>query len=321
MNQPPIKQRADPPSAVLRRTGQLRSIPLEAVLRLCGAQPDRHDQHKWHTAVGTLSVNGAKFINWNCGSGGGGAIDLVIHLHHFHFRAALDWLERAFPNPPPRPSLAPAKPSLKMPAADPHKLWRVQAYLIHQRRLPDALLDPLIHSGLLYADARANAVFVLLGNKNNPVGAELRGTSDSRWRGMAPGSQKNRGFFSIPSSGPGLHPIAGMPADASACASHADRSAQAGSLPPRPIILCESAIDAISCHALHPDHCCISTSGARPNPRWLPAFLHHGFHIFCGFDADPTGESAAHAMLSLYPAIQRLRPTRHDWNDLLISQA
>lgn len=291
MSRPPIKQRAD----------QLRSIPLEAVLRLCGAQPDRHDKHKWHTAVGTLAVNGAKFINWNCGTGGGGAIDLVIHLHHFHFGAALEWLERAFPNPPP-PQLAHPKPSLKMPAADPQKLWRVKTYLIHQRRLPEALLDPLIQSGLLYADARANAVFVLLGKENTPVGAELRGTGDYRWRGMAPGSEKDRGFFSIPSSFPGYSPLADSPA-------------------PRPIILCESAIDAISCFALHPDHRCISTSGARPNPHWLTAFLDQGLPICCGFDTDPTGETAAIAMLSLYPSIQRLRPSRHDWNVLLISQS
>src|SRR5258708_6076954 len=153
-----------------QRVDQLRAIPLEAVLRLCGAQPDRHDKFKWHTAAGTLSVTGAKFINWNCGGGGGGAIDLVIHLHHLHFKEALDWLERQFPNPPP-PNLSPARPALKIPPADPQKLWRVKGYLIDQRRLPAALLDPLIQSGLLYADARANAVFLLLGKENTPVAA------------------------------------------------------------------------------------------------------------------------------------------------------
>jgi hypothetical protein len=46
---------------------RLRAIPLEVVLPRCGAQPDRYDKHKWHTAAGVLSVNGAKFMNWNCG--------------------------------------------------------------------------------------------------------------------------------------------------------------------------------------------------------------------------------------------------------------
>jgi hypothetical protein len=280
-----------------QRTDQLRSIPLQAVLQLCGAQPDRHDKSKWHTPAGTISVNGAKFINWACGVGGGGAIDLLIHLRNLHFKEALDWLERAFPNPPPPPP-SPSRPALKMPAADPHKLGPVQGYLIHQRRLPALLLDPLIQSGVLYADAHANAVFALLGKENTPVGAELRGTTDQRWRGMAPGSRKDLGFFSIPTS---LPQAARPPAQL-------------------PIILCESAIDAISCFVLHPGHCCISTSGARPNPQWLPAFLGQGIQLYCGFDSDPTGESAANAMIWLYPAIQRLRPNLHDWNALLISQ-
>jgi hypothetical protein len=275
-----------------QRVDQLRLIPLAAVLRLCGAQPDRHDRFKWHTAVGTISVTGAKFINWNRGLGGGGAIDLVIHLLHLPFQEALYWLERAFPNPlPPVPSLP--RPALKIPPADPQKLWRVKGYLRHQRRLPAAWLDQLIGSGLLYADAHANAVFLLLGRENTPVGAELRGTTDRRWRGMAPGSQKNLGFFSIP---------------------------PAGAQPVQPLILCESAIDAISCFALHPDHRCLSTSGARPNPGWLAAWVAQGIKIYCGFDTDPTGENAANAMIALYPAIERLRPTRHDWNVVLTSQ-
>ena len=276
-----------------QRVDQLRAIPLEAVLRLCGAQPDRHDRCKWHTAMGTISVTGAKFINWNRAIGGGGAIDLVIHLRHLPFKETLDWLEGQFPNPPP-PVPSARRPSLKIPSADPQKLWRIKGYLRHQRGLPEAWLDPLIRSGLLYADAHANAVFLLLGKENTPVGAELRGTTDRPWRGMAPGSQKDLGFFSIP-------PARAQPA--------------------QPIILCESAIDAISCCALHPDHRCISTAGARPNPKWLPALVEQGLPIYCGFDGDPTGDHAANAMTSLFPAIQRLRPTRHDWNAVLTSQS
>ena len=44
------------------------------MLRLRGSRSDPHDRSKWHTCRGILSVNGAKFINWNRGAGGGGAI-------------------------------------------------------------------------------------------------------------------------------------------------------------------------------------------------------------------------------------------------------
>jgi hypothetical protein len=271
---------------------QLRTIPLESVLQLSGARLDRYDKHKWHTPQGVLSVTGAKFMNWNRSAGGGGAIDLVMHLHELGFQQAVQWLRQRFP----RSVLADAtpvapKPALAIPAPDPAKLWRVQRYLLSERRIPAALVQSLVRSGNLYADQRANAVFLLLGKENNPVGAELRGTTSRPWRGLAPGSQKDRGFFSIPT------------------------------VPLSAIILVESAIDAISCFALHPQHRCISTAGARPNPRWLAALLDQGHSIYCGFDADPTGETMARAMIALYPLVQRLRPDQHDWNDVLNSRA
>jgi len=280
---------------IRQRADRLRAVPLESVLRLRGARPDQHDKSKWYTSVGILSVNGTKFINWNHGSGGGGAIDLVIHLNHCSFIEALDWLQRHFPHVPVlEENHCPSRSELNLPPPDPVQLDRVKAYLITERAIAPALIDPLIKSGVLYADTRANAVFLILGNSAAAVGAEIRGTTSIHWRGMAPGSRKNLGFFSIPAAIPGEDP--------------------------RPVILCESAIDAISCFALHPDHRCISTSGARPNPAWLPALIDQGLLIYCGFDADDTGERMAQAMIAFYSSVKRLRPARHDWNDLLKSQ-
>ncbi|HUY31520.1 MAG TPA: toprim domain-containing protein, partial [Pirellulales bacterium] len=82
-------------------------------------------------------------------------------------------------------------------------------------------------------------------------------------------------------------------------------------------MLCESAIDSISCFQLHPQHVCISTSGVRANPPWLRALLAAGYQIHCGFDADAHGDAAAARMTSLHGAINRLRPPDHDWNDVL----
>ena len=270
------------------RANQVRGIPLESVLRLSGAQPDRYDQRKWHTAQGVLSVTGAKFMNWNCGRGGGGAIDLVIHLHHLGFAQAVQWLSQSFPDSfAPEPNRLSPKTTLAIPPPEPSQLWRVRHYLTGERALPAALIDPLIQSGTLYADPRANAVFLLLGKENQPVGAELRGTTQRPWHGLAPGSQKDLGFFALPGG-----PVATS-------------------------ILVESAIDAISCWALYPQHRCISTAGARPNPRWLAPLIAQGDLVYCGFDADPTGENMARAMIALHPTVQRLRPPHHDWNDVL----
>lgn len=271
---------------------QVRTLPLEAVLQSSGARPDLHDTHRWHTARGVLSVTGAKFMNWTCGHGGGGAIDLAMHLHGLGFLQAVQWLHQhlALSAPADASPVSP-KPALSLPSPDPAKLWRVQQYLVRERRIAPALVQSLVESADLYADHRANAVFLLRGKQSAPVGAELRGTTSRPWHGLAPGSQKDQGFFSIPTI-------------------------------PRPtIILVESAIDAISCFALHPQHRCISTAGARPNPRWLATLLEEASSVYCGFDADPTGETMAHAMIACYPRIQRLRPSQHDWNDALKCRA
>ena len=89
---------------------RLRALPLERVLPLCGARPDRDDRHKWHAPAGVLSVTGAKFMNWTLGAGGGGAIDLVIQLHHLDFKTAVDWLAGYFPGvlPPEASEPSPA---------------------------------------------------------------------------------------------------------------------------------------------------------------------------------------------------------------------
>lgn len=277
---------------IRRRADQLRAVPLTSVLRVWGAQPDPHDKHKWHTSQGIISLTGAKFMNWNRGVGGGGAIDLVIHLSNLGFKEALHWLTRHFPNPSLQTDPVLAEVRLKLPPPDPGQLGRVRHYLLHYRRLPSATVDALIQSGSLYADHRANAVFLLLGEKNIPVGAELRGTDHRHpWRGMAPGSKKDRGFFSISAT------------------------------PAQAILLCESAIDAISCFTLHPQYRCISTAGARPNPRWLPILLNLGRQAYCGFDTDETGQAMARAMIALYPSVQRLAPPHHDWNDTLRSRS
>ncbi len=270
------------------RAQRLRALPLTAVLQFSGAQPDRYDPRKWHTRRGVVTVTGTQFMNWNCGQGGGGAIDLVMHVHQLGFGQALEWLESHFgtativaPSPPPRPSLS-------LPPANPEHLEVVRRYLIEARHLPAALLEPLIDSGSLYADAHANAVFVLRGKLSEPVGAELRGTTVVAWRGMAPGSRKDRGWFAIPT--------------ASLLTA---------------IVLCESAIDAISCHVLHPQYRCLSTAGARPNPAWLAELVGQARPLYCGFDRDDTGEAMARAMMRYHPAVQRLRPSRKDWNDVL----
>ena len=297
--------------ADLRRARDVvRAAPLESVLLLHGAVRDRHDRRRWHTERGPLSVTGPKFMNWHACQGGGGAIDLVMHLAGVDFRAALAWLEGHFAAgafiaaeadtrlrvtgySASGTPLSEVSAGLRLPLRDDRLLGRVRRYLTERRHLAASILEPLIESGKLYADDRGNAVFVLLAGKRipacgwRPVGAELRGTGPQVWRGMAPGTRKDQGYFWVGVAGP------------------------------RQIILCESAIDALSCFQIDPQRICISTSGVRADPPWLRALLAHDYELYCGFDADQPGDTAAARMSALHPAVRRLRPPAHDWNDLL----
>ena len=313
-----------------RRVAELRAIPLTVVLTYRGAERDRSDRAKWHTERGPITVTGEKFWSWTQESGGGGAIDLVMHLADVSYRSARQWLEQHLGNtlatyqatesssspltstPPTSTPLnstplnssgsteasrgsrsdgdRSSRSPLRLPVRDERRLPQVRGYLERERGLPAQVLDALIRAGKLYADTRNNAVFVLVsGRAEQPVGAELRGTGPRIWRGVAPGTNKDAGYFWTGLKGS------------------------------RQLVLCESAIDAISCALLFPDRICLSTAGVRSNPAWLSGFISRGYEIHCGFDADEPGDRMATEMQRLHASIHRLRPWSHDWNDVLMA--
>jgi 5S rRNA maturation endonuclease (ribonuclease M5) len=279
---------------IKNKAGMVRHIDLKEVLKRTGAIKDQIDKAKWRTCQGVISVTGQKFINWSDGGiGGGGAIDLIIHLKQYDFKTAVSWLFDNFSISGSQISnniKSAIKPALRLPQKDEKKLSRITNYLKYERFLPPELINFLVKSGKLYADKKANAVFLLLGKEKTVVGAELRGTTTKRWRGMATGSRKDLGCFYIKRS-------------------HTNK-----------MVLCESAIDALSCFALNQDFITLSTSGANHNPAWLTTLINKGFEIYCGFDADEIGDTIADKMIRRYPSVKRLRPTKHDWNEILHSK-
>ena len=289
-------------SEIKNKANLVRQIDLVSVLKLTEAVQDKFDKHKWHTSQGVLSVSGTKFINWNKGIGGGGAIDLAIHLNNFDFKTAVFWLAKTFPSSLSSDIQSPCdskpneikpipKPTFQSPQKDDARLPQVVNYLLNTRSIPLSLIKSLIHSGKLYADTKGNAVFLLLGKEKRVVGAELRGTTQIRWRGMAPGSRKDLGYFCVE------NPTA------------------------KNMLLCESAIDTISFFALCPTFLAVSTSGANPNPLWLASLINNGYEIYCGFDSDEAGDRLAQKMITLHPTVKRLRPLKHDWNDVLVAKS
>ena len=252
-----------------RQADAVRSIPLETVLTAWGAQRDRRDRNQWRTDRGPLSVTGAKFFNWHLEEGGGGAIDLVMHLGKMDADAAIAWLQQHLGwasaaassasgvwQPSPLSSSCGDTPprAFRLPRASRAQLERVRRYLTGPRRLAADILEPLIDAGRVYADPRGNAVFLMVAGKpNRPIGAELRGTGPRIWHGLAPGTSRDAGYFWVGTQGA------------------------------QTVVLCESATDAISCYQLHwrwrqrHTACiCISTAGVRSDPPWLHPLLCRG---------------------------------------------
>ena len=283
-------------SITVKTADMLRQIRLEVLLVSFGARHYKSDSKKWHTNRGTLSLCGQKFWNWNTGGGGGGAIDLAMHLMSCDYKTALSWLSNMFSiksrdltNKDEASSFMP-KP-LILPKREDRNISLIVTYLHQQRAISLPLIQQLISCGKLYADQKANAVFVLWGKNKTIVGAELRGTSHRKWCGMATGSRKNPGCFYVNTPGS------------------------------KKVILCESAIDALSYYVIDNQCRAVSTAGAQPNPAWLKYFVDQNFEIMCGFDADEKGDKMAQQMISLYPSVKRLRPYKHDWNYVLTTKS
>ena len=70
----------------------VRNLPLAGVAVSLGYRRDGLDRSCWKRPGSVLSLNGAKFFDHLAGSGGGGAIDLVMHARCCGFRDAVSYL-------------------------------------------------------------------------------------------------------------------------------------------------------------------------------------------------------------------------------------
>jgi hypothetical protein len=289
---------------------EVREADLEGVAASLGLERDSHDKHKWRDGDHIISISDRLFMDWLADKGGGGAIDLVMHVQGCEFKAAVEWLSgRDFSRPA---VIAPQKaepkelPPLVMPAANGQRWEAVQRYLVETRKLPLALVDKLHEKGLIYADDFQNAVFVRHGmtdgqwRRGNITGASLRGTwgEQNAFRGMALGTVRDKGWFWI---GTGNGQISR-------------------------VMLTESPIDAMSLAVLDRRNCpqngvtiylSIDGSGAFPLEPLKVVTQLRG-EVLIAFDADKSGELMAWRLAQKLPRAERLLPDRgKDWNEQL----
>jgi Protein of unknown function (DUF3991)/Toprim-like len=281
---------------------RLREVPLEAVLERFGAQRDPQDpKRNWKSHAGRITLTEGKFFNHDQEQGGGGAIDLVMHLGGYKFAEAVAWLggnvgrEAAIQQYQVEAEKHAGRildstpsPKLEVPSPDPSKLDRVRHYLTDKRGIPEAVVENAIGKGRLWADKYANAVFALRDLEGNQVGAELRGTYDKPFHGVR-GERKGL-FFT-------------------------------GNSSTKTAVFVESAIDAMSYQAMNPQTLVVSTTGSSRESLTEAATVlkDKGFKLIAGFDNDKTGERLTEALNQAAGGpVERQRPAvGKDWNDQL----
>ncbi|MEA5569127.1 plasmid recombination protein [Anabaena sp. UHCC 0399] len=292
---------------------------VRAELHLDEATP--HSQaNRWKGHGHIINIDKSKFYDFAPGyqKGGGGAIDLVMHVNDCDFKKAISWLHDRFgesgvmraaiaktqqevieiAQQQPRPQFTP-------PAADDNQWLSVQNYLTKTRGLPNYLVSALRESELLYADERKNIVFGMRTLTGEVMGAFVRGTvgEDNTFMGYAKGTKRADCWFYLRLGG-----------------EDSDENDEI-----QRVILCKSPIDTLSVAALEmeihdglpPDR---TMYLAVDSPQSLPLeFLRTIKRIAVTFDNDELGNEAAHAVKELLPQAQIVMPDETDWNQQLLA--
>jgi Plasmid recombination enzyme len=179
----------------------VRSLPLaDVAAALClelGGESWRQEGHE-------IRINGTQFYDWDESQmkGGGGAIDLVMHVLRSDFKTAVAWLADRF-------GVVTAQiagreyvetmaqqaecPELVPPIASSQTWPKMRADLV-ARQLPGALIDQLHDQGLLYADEDGTAVFLQRDLVTRSVTGAYRLSGDG-FSGTMLGSDRAKGRF------------------------------------------------------------------------------------------------------------------------------
>ena len=304
-----------------QQADKLRDLPLEEVAWNLGLDKADKGENRWKGLGQVIGINGSKWYDLKEGKGGGGAIDLVMHVNNFNFRSSVAWLYDQFGEEGILRATKPlidkqvtkivkeeTTPIFEPPTPDESKWLDVQNYLVQKRGLTKVLIAALHQHVWLYADEQQNTVFAM---RELPVkegtqyknaettlkGAFLRGTrgENNSFMGYALNSRRKEGWF--------YFPLGGKPGDEI-----------------QKVVLCKSPIEALSAASIG-----LLGRGTVPSertmyiavdsPKSLPLeFLREVPAITAAYDNDDAGRSRAQAIKELLPQTTIAQPQAHDWN-------
>jgi Plasmid recombination enzyme len=182
----------------------LRLVSLEKVAEALCLESDHQARPTWRHQGHQIRINGTQFYDWHETQmkGGGGAIDLVMHVHQSDFKSAVAWLSDRFGEEmmikagseyAKLAAQEAGSPRFEPPTPAVEKWAEVRSYFVGQQ-LPGGLIDALHDQGLLYADGEGNAVFLQRDLHSQEVTGAYRQNGDS-FSGTVLGSDRERGRF------------------------------------------------------------------------------------------------------------------------------
>jgi hypothetical protein len=275
---------------------ELREKPLSLVLSDLNYKALNKKMTDFRTPVGKISIAGEKWFNHSQGAGGGGAIDLIMHIESCDFKNALRRLgdvniKAAAKSAGEYRRQQVLSTNLKehdhfvAPENNEQKWQKTRDYLVNERKLDAKLIDRMHESGEIYSDDLQNAIFIMKDAQNAVRGADKRGTW-GEYKGLH-GITSKDSFFRVKMG------------DA------------------KKVVYVESAIDALSYSMLNKDFDgeIISTSGARSAFNDICDKRDSDYEIIVAYDSDKVGQNHATDLHLNYGATIEKPENTKDWNE------
>ncbi len=196
-----------------QQLNQLRDLSLDLVAWQLGlTQKLGNDKYLGENHI--INIDKSKWYDFHPSQnkGGGGAIDLVMHVNQYNFKQAIAWLSDRFgkegaiqagrsygEQQAGKAIETEPTPLFELPQANPSNWDLVHNYLNQKRGLRSDLVSLLYKRGRVYADNNQNAVFVMRNLEGEISGAFLRGTSgeNNSFMGYAKGTKRDKGWFYV----------------------------------------------------------------------------------------------------------------------------
>lgn len=167
----------------------VRCIPLEEVVHRYGYERTKKDGRgeKYVLPDGRLiRIEGERFWDFSEDCGGGGAIDLAMHLMGLDFLCALTWLsdmsldrETAISCTRAERSETDRTDSFLLPPYDPDKVRQMFGYLIRRRHIAPETVRNMLQSKRIYPTTYGSIVFVHRDVAGCVTGASIRGNGST----------------------------------------------------------------------------------------------------------------------------------------------